>query len=195
MEAFRDWIQHEMEERLDKLPDLGYEDEPVEHVKIAVTAFAFKNAEIIHLLKERGEVIKNEQWEKMPEIDQKINHHKNENFSNIVNPCSIFMTFENEEGVNRALSYDEAIEADDSLEDMKKWLDNHEIEIQPASEPSDIIWENRHFTIAQRFSKSIIAWIIILLLLAVSFIAIFLCSQYSVNTMLKYPIVDCTNLN
>ena len=49
-----------MEERLDKLPDLGYEDEPVEHVKIAVTAFAFKNAEIIHLLKERGEVIKNE---------------------------------------------------------------------------------------------------------------------------------------
>ena len=131
----------------------------------------------------------------MPEIDQKINHHKNENFSNIVNPCSIFMTFENEEGVNRALSYDEAIEADDSLEDMKKWLDNHEIEIQPASEPSDIIWENRHFTIAQRFSKSIIAWIIILLLLAVSFIAIFLCSQYSVNTMLKYPIVDCTNLN
>ena len=59
-EAFRDWIQHEMEERLDQLPDLGFEDEPVDEVKIAVTTFAFKNAEIINLLKERGSIIKSE---------------------------------------------------------------------------------------------------------------------------------------
>lgn len=31
----------------------------------------------------------------------------------MINPCSVFMTFENEEGVNRALSYDDAIEADE----------------------------------------------------------------------------------
>ena len=58
-----------MEQRLDMLPDLGYEDEPVQHIKIAVTSFAFKNAEIIHLLKERGDIIKSEQWDKMPDID------------------------------------------------------------------------------------------------------------------------------
>ena len=66
MEAFRDWIQHEMESRLDQLPDLGYEDEPVDHVKIAVTSFAYNNAEIIHLLRERGDTIKSENWDKMP---------------------------------------------------------------------------------------------------------------------------------
>jgi len=47
VEAFRDWLQNEMEQRLDQLPDLNYEDEPVEHVKIAVTSFAFKNSEVI----------------------------------------------------------------------------------------------------------------------------------------------------
>ena len=42
------------------MPDLGYEDEPVDHVKIAATMFAYNNAEIIHLLRERGDVIKSE---------------------------------------------------------------------------------------------------------------------------------------
>lgn len=39
------------------------------------------------------------------------------------------MTFENEEGVNRALNYDKAIDADDSLDDIRTWLGKHEIEI------------------------------------------------------------------
>ena len=44
-------------------------------------------------------------------------------------PCSVFMTFENEEGVTRALKFDEAVDADDSLSHLKTWLDDHEIEI------------------------------------------------------------------
>ncbi len=45
-------------------------------------------------------------------------------------PCSVFMTFENEEGVNRALQYDSAIESDPAgLGHLKKWLGNHEIDI------------------------------------------------------------------
>lgn len=42
--------------------------------------------------------------------------------------------------------------------------------------------------------KSIIAWLIIATLLAISFSLIFLCSQYSVKMLLTYPVVDCTNL-
>jgi len=57
------------------------------------------------------------------------------------------MTFETEEGVNRALGYKEAVEADPvKFESISKWIGVHDIEIQEASEPSDIIWENRHFT-------------------------------------------------
>ena len=97
VEAFRDWIQIEMESRLDQLPDLGFEDEPVEHIKVAITTFAFKNAEIIELLKERGELIKNEEWDEMEKIDSKINEIKNNHLVDLMTPCSVFMTFENEE--------------------------------------------------------------------------------------------------
>ena len=48
----------------------------------------------------------------------------------IITPCSVFMTFENEEGVNRALSYDDAVKnGGEDLEHLKTWLDDHEIEI------------------------------------------------------------------
>jgi len=47
VEAFRDWFQQEMETRVSEMPDLGYEDQPVEQIKIAVTTFAFRNADMI----------------------------------------------------------------------------------------------------------------------------------------------------
>ena len=84
------------------MPDLGFEDEPIEHIKVALTTFAFKNAKIIELLFERGDIIKNENWEEMESIERRINKVKEENYDELTIPCSAFMTFENEEGVNRA---------------------------------------------------------------------------------------------
>jgi len=43
-EGFKDWMCHEMQTRLDRMPDCGMEDEPVEHVKIAKATMAFKNS-------------------------------------------------------------------------------------------------------------------------------------------------------
>ena len=40
-----------MEHRLGQMPDLGYESGPVEHIKIAVTSFAYNNAEVIQMLR------------------------------------------------------------------------------------------------------------------------------------------------
>ena len=62
VQCFQDWIQKEMERRISELPDLGFEDEPVEHVKVAVTTLAFKNADVINLLRQRGYAIKTENW-------------------------------------------------------------------------------------------------------------------------------------
>lgn len=111
------------------MPDLGYEDEPVEKVKIAVTTLAFKNADMINLLKKRGDCIKNMKWDEQRKIEKEINDLKDAKFDELITPCSVFMTFEDEEGVNRAKSYDEAIENDESLADCKYWLKTHEIEI------------------------------------------------------------------
>ena len=59
--GFREWIQQEMENRLEKLPNLGFDEEP--SVQIACTTLAFNNAEIINLLRERGTAIKSENWD------------------------------------------------------------------------------------------------------------------------------------
>lgn len=43
-----------MEDRLTKLPDLGYEDPAPARIKISMITFAFNNAELIKLLRLRG---------------------------------------------------------------------------------------------------------------------------------------------
>jgi len=68
-DAFRDWITQEMESRLSLLPDLGFEEEPVEEIKVAVTTFAYKNGELINLLRQRGSMIKSEDWDGMKKLD------------------------------------------------------------------------------------------------------------------------------
>ncbi len=45
------------------MPDLGYEDETPEKIYISLITFAFDNAELINLLKDRGNAIKFEKWD------------------------------------------------------------------------------------------------------------------------------------
>lgn len=94
-----------------------------------MTRLAFKNAELINLLRQRGAAIKDENWDGMRQIDAQINELKRNKFDEIVTPCSVFMTFQNEEGVNRAKKLDEAIEGDKKLAHLKYWVGDHEIEI------------------------------------------------------------------
>jgi hypothetical protein len=53
----------------------------IQQVKIADIAFAFNNAEIINLLRERGGFIMRQQYDKMREVEAKITEVKNEKFS------------------------------------------------------------------------------------------------------------------
>ena len=128
-DAFRDWITQEMESRLSLLPDLGFEEEPVEEIKVAVTTFAYRNGELINMLRQRGSMIKSEDWDGMKKLDSKISKLKNVSLENFTTPCSIFMSFENEEGINRALRYDELVSCDPSLEALETWLGEYTIEI------------------------------------------------------------------
>lgn len=40
-----------MEERLTRLPDLGYEEPAPERIRVSMISFAYDNAEIINLLR------------------------------------------------------------------------------------------------------------------------------------------------
>ena len=55
-------MQDQMEQRLSQCPELNFDDEPQEEIKVAVTTFAFNNYDIIEKLKQRGKAIKYEKW-------------------------------------------------------------------------------------------------------------------------------------
>jgi hypothetical protein len=108
MSQFKLYIQTKLEERLSAMDDLGYEDAlpDGEHrrIKIAQITFAFYNELVINNLRKRGTLIKTEKWEKLLELNDKIDDSlkDSELLDKLQTPCSIFATFETEEGVNRA---------------------------------------------------------------------------------------------
>ena len=64
--------------------------------------FTYNNAELIKMLKERGECIKGEEWKKVEKINEEIDHLKSEHLHKLTRPLSAFVTFESEEGFLRA---------------------------------------------------------------------------------------------
>lgn len=66
-----------------------------------------------------------------------------------------------------------------------------ELDMTEASEPTDIIWENRHFTAFQRFYRGIIVLAIILGVLVCSFFTIFTAQKLALAMKTKYPKMSC----
>jgi hypothetical protein len=78
MAQFKIFVQSKLEERISAMDDLGYEGEvdpdTKKRIKIAQITFAFYNEAIINQLKKRGNLIKTEKWDKLDEINDKIDN-------------------------------------------------------------------------------------------------------------------------
>lgn len=98
-ENFRIWIQNQIEFRVSSLEDLGFEEEKQDHIDVAVTSLAYDNAKLVALLKQRGAHIISDKWDKMREVDEKINEIKKEDLEKWCTPVSCFITFQIEEGI------------------------------------------------------------------------------------------------
>ena len=130
----------------------------------------------------------------MRQIDQKINELKDSDFDRLTTPCAVFMTFETEEGYNRALEMEKTCKDNPDLQHLMVWLEKHKFEIKAAAEPSDIIWENRHVTPLQRTKKAILVWTILILVLFANSIALFILTSISNRIVDKFPYIDCKTL-
>ena len=58
----------------------------------------------------------------MEKVDAEIDALKSREIEAFTTPCSIFMSFECEEGVNRALRFDDITNADPQLAHLRTWL-------------------------------------------------------------------------
>ena len=63
-----------------------------------------------------------------------------------------------------------------------------------STEPTNIIWENRHFTAQEYAKRTLVACTIIFFLLCISFAAIFICKSIAITRAAKYPTVDCDDV-
>ena len=87
-------------------------------------------------------------------------------------------------------AYNELIETSDDYIGYDKLL-GEPLDINDASEPTDIIWENRHFTAWDRTQRTTVVVIIISALLFASFILLFYLSVIAQTAANKYPITQC----
>ena len=87
-------------------------------------------------------------------------------------PCTVFAMFETEEGVTRARHLNDHVAARKLPASYGKFLGEPLI-VQAASEPSDIIWENRWLSDSTRRFRRIIVVLVILLMLSISAGSIF----------------------
>jgi hypothetical protein len=87
----------------------------------------------------RGKLIGSEKWEDLKKLNKEISDklHEDKFMNDMQTPVSLFVTFETEEGHSRACVYNDFPQAK---------LLGQELDLQEASEPTDIIWENRQLT-------------------------------------------------
>ena len=88
----------------------------------------------------------------------------------ITTPTTAFITFEEEIGIALALKEENMFTREDGLSIMPI---KSQGKFKAASEPTDIIWENRHFTNYERKIREAKAYGTVILVLLVSFYAIF----------------------
>lgn len=144
--------------------------------------FSFNNRNLILALRDRGSKIAYQDWDGLKKADERV-CELFQDFNSLTIPTSCFVTFESDDYKEYALMYN-----------GDKTVLGKPMKFHDASEPTDIIWENRHFTKTDYIKRQLCAFSIIALILGVSFIIIFVISAYSAKMASIFPVVNCSGV-
>ena len=136
---------------------------------------------MITLLKKRGEHIMFNRYEQSRQVEEQIIELKNRDWSKLIRPVDAFITFQQEDGMIIADSYEHM-----EKELMPKFL-GKTLEFIESTEPTNIIWENRHYDDTHYFKQGLKVLILVACLLAVSFITIYFFKSDAIAQARKYP--------
>lgn len=209
--TFEAYLENYVCEILNKLPQVHEDTE----VRIANISFGFDNTELIRMLTERGSLITKGKMDKVPELNEKIDAQAKDKRTDYIRPVAAFITFEKQEGKDRALKYfvdpNTAVEEEDDFDNqgdgthltqqrrelvakVDKKLMDEELIMTQAPEPQEILWENRHITKKQQaFAKVIVSFMVIIFLLAMFVLFTWMKSK-AIKNMWRYPsTVNCNS--
>ena len=160
----------------------------IKEVLIADIVFAFDNAEMINLLKTRGGHIMFNRYDESRKVEEEIIKLKDEKWKKLIRPVDAFITFQQEDGMIVA----------DSYEHMEKALIpeflGQTLEFIESTEPTNIIWENRHYDDTHYFKQGLKVLILVACLLAVSFITIYFFKSDAIAQARKYPSIKADDV-
>lgn len=148
-------------------------------MRVADLVFSYNNSALIHALRARGNFIALQKFDKAQQQDVKINELFSD-FSSLTRPTAAFITFEEEDATIIALNNKSA-----------RQVLGQPMKFKAASEPTDIIWENRIYTRADYFFRQLVAFTIIGILLFASFAVIYKVARMSAEISREFPKVDC----
>jgi len=143
---FEDYLKKEFENIISQQPSVLYPNlvQPPA-VRIANITFAFNNAKLIGLLRQRGTIVASGNFTKLPDIDAKINDLKTHDLQSLTKPVSAFITFETQDGYERACEFKGTKKCNGEVIADREF-DGAPLYFEEAPEPTNIIWENRHYT-------------------------------------------------
>lgn len=166
----------------------------IHEVKIADIAFAYDNADLINALKARGNHIMYQRFDKMREVEAQISTMKNEKYQQLTKPVDAFITFEEEDGLILSQEFEPKFTMTGKRLPSKETFMGEELFFTESTEPTNIIWENRHWGPADYFKRGCIAAGIIFVLLSISFVIIYFSKVVSTQIQAQYPAVSCDNI-
>ena len=130
--------------------------------EVADIQLAFDNNQMMNLLAKRANALRKRNFAKAKRIQEQMTKYKNENFEKLFIPKKFFCTFRTEYAYHKA------------LEVNTFQFQGEDINIAQAQEPTDIIWENRHFTKTDRRFRFMIVVLVMSILALFAFLVIIL---------------------
>lgn len=155
--------------------------------KVADIVFSFNNSDLIKALQVRGGHIASQDFDAMRAQELVINDLF-KNFDKLTIPTDAFITFESDDSAEFAKEISEC-KPKTSYEML-----GQPFEFLTCSEPTDIIWENRHWTSKDYFYRQLMAGGIVSFLLLGSVVLIYWISAVSAKTSATFPPVNCPGI-
>lgn len=104
-------------------------------------------------------------------------------------PVAVFLTLQTEEGKSRAEVYNDKVR-EDTFKEYRTFLGSP-INVHEAGEPTDIIWEHRHYSDLSVRVRAAIFLLVMIGILCMSFMLIYSAQKKALAMKRKYPHQDC----
>ena len=172
-----------------KLVEQEGEDEDhlnIQEVRIADIVFAFNNDQLIKLLKQRGTFIMQQKYDKVAETEKKIMDYKEANIEDLIRPVDAFITFEEEDGKIVAEEFEPKFNFLGTKEPCQKFFLDDELVLVEATEPTNIIWENKEVSFISRLYRGLGILIALSLICSLCFSVIVTLMRYNNYAFEKY---------